>query len=94
MSLAAVYCGSLVASMALARREKIHFETLEDLVSQTEYKWGYVSGTYLDSVLQVYRPYLILTVSYSFLYYFILFFPFLSFGFDFLYYSNTAEIKH
>lgn len=39
--------------MALARREKIHFETLEDLVSQTEYKWGYVSGTYLDSVLQV-----------------------------------------
>ena len=53
VSLAAVYCGSLVASMALARKEKIHFETLEELVAQTEYKWGYISGTYLDSVLQV-----------------------------------------
>lgn len=53
VSLAAVYCGSLVASMALARKEKIHFETLEELVAQSEYKWGYISGTYLDSVLQV-----------------------------------------
>ncbi|XP_078312839.1 putative glutamate receptor [Crassostrea virginica] len=52
VSLAAVYCGSLVASMALARKEKIHFETLEELVAQSEYKWGYISGTYLDSVLQ------------------------------------------
>ncbi|XP_061189524.1 probable glutamate receptor [Saccostrea echinata] len=52
VSLTAVYCGSLVASMALARREKIHFQTLDELVAQSEYKWGYIAGTYLDSVLR------------------------------------------
>lgn len=37
---------------------------------------------------------LILIVPNSSLYYFIFFFPFLTLGFDFLYFSNFAEIKH
>lgn len=75
--------------MALARREKIHFETLEDLVSQTEYKWGYVSGTYLDSVLQV-----IWLVPNSSLYSFILLKSIFFLLALIFYCSNIAEIKH
>lgn len=46
------YCGNLVAFLTVTK-EKHSINTFEDLVSQSDYKWGTLGGSIYETLFQV-----------------------------------------